>query len=318
MISVIVPVYNVEKYLNRCVDSILKQTYQDIEIILVDDGSTDSSGTICDEYKKLDSRIKAVHINNSGAAKARNVGLDMVNGDYISFIDSDDWILPNFLENLFNLCNENNCDIAKCETIDVKNENFQIENVEKNVVVYSQREIINEIYRNQKLYNVAVMNKLYKKHIFSKLRFKEGIINEDEEILCKIILNSNKIAVTNEILYCYFLSNNSVTRSKFRKKNLDILIAFESRLNLLEKTQYIDVLKQAQADYMRNICNLYYNVSVSNWDDKNTYLQFLKEKRDNSINTIKKNKYYNIKDRIKYILCFYFKNILKILYMIKG
>ena len=319
LISVIVPVYNVEKYLKRCINSIINQTHKDIEIILIDDGSTDSSGKICDEYSNTDTRIKAIHIQNSGAARARNVGLDIAKGEYISFIDSDDYILPDFLEKLLRLCIDNNAEISKCEVIDFEREDIKItKQSDIKINIYTSNEVLNTIYTDSKLFNVAIMNKLYKRNIFENLRFKEGIINEDEEILCKIILNSNKIVITDEILYCYFLSEGSITRSEFRKKNLDILTALELRLSQLEDEKYKKIYLQTQADYMKKIGNLYYCISISKWEDKDKYLKELNEKRKEIRNKVKKNKYFKTKDEIKLILCFKFKYILNLFYYVKS
>lgn len=318
MISVIIPVYNVEKYIKRCLESVINQTYKDIEIIIIDDGSTDNSGIICEEYSKRDKRIKVVHTENAGAARARNIGLDMAKGEYISFIDSDDWIMLNFLSTLLYLCKDNDADIAKCETIDVKDENFKINNNNTEIKIYNSKEIMNSIYSQPKLFNVAVMNKLYKRKIFENLRFKEGVINEDEEILCKLIYRANKIAVTNQILYCYFLSENSVTRSEFRIKNLDILEIFESRLKFLTDKGFHELYKQTEAQYLRIIGNFYYSISKSNWENKEKYLKDLLQKKDNIQKIKKSNKYFSIKDNIKLLLCFRFQFVLTVIYFFKN
>ncbi len=317
LISVIIPVYNVEKYIRRCVKSVLNQTYKEIEIILVDDGSTDNSGKICDELEKEDLRIKTIHIKNSGAAKARNVGLDKAKGEYISFIDSDDWILPTFLERLLHECVENNADISKCEVIDVKSEQDIIPNVEKKSDVYKPIDVLNKIYTERKFFNIAIMNKLYNKKIFDNLRFVEGIINEDEEILCKIILKANKIVVTNEILYCYFLSEKSVTRSSFRKQNLDIMKCFDSRIQQLQDKEYKEVLQQTYADYMKILGQLYYKVYTSEWEDRNKYLTEIKDKIKEIRKNNGENKYFSFIENVKLIMRLYCPKALKILYKIK-
>ena len=318
MISVIIPVYNVEKYIKRCLESVINQTYKDIEIIIIDDGSTDNSGIICEEYSKRDKRIKVVHTENAGAARARNIGLDMAKGEYISFIDSDDWIMLNFLSTLLYLCKDNDADIAKCETIDVKDENFKINNNNTEIKIYNSKEIMNSIYSQPKLFNVAVMNKLYKRKIFENLRFKEGIINEDEDILCKVIYNAETIVITNQVLYCYFLSENSVTRSKFRVKNLDILDIFKDRMEFLKNNGYIEIYRQTEAQYLRIIGIFYYNIFKNDWKDKEKYLDDLLQRRNNINNNIKHNKYINFKDRIRLLLCLKFQFILSFIYFLKN
>lgn len=193
LISVIVPVYNVEKYIDRCIESIVNQTYRDIELILVDDGSTDSSQELCKKWEKKDSRIKVLHKENGGVETARNYGLDNANGEYIGFIDSDDYINEKMFEVLVN--NIENNDIIVCEyyTVDSSNKqhrnNFEIEKME------------------------VVWNALYRKSIIGETRFRDLLAGEDRLFNCMIRKKTDKIKFIDKQLYYYFLSENSLVRN---------------------------------------------------------------------------------------------------------
>ena len=178
LISVIVPIYKVEKYLHKCIDSILAQTYTNLEIILVDDGSPDNCGKICDEYAAKDSRIKVIHQPNGGLSAARNAGLDIATGDYIGFVDSDDYIAPDMYEKLYNALVKNDADMAICDYQRFGNElpydemSLTTEVITGLQAMEKQNTVINCSF-------VVAWSKLYKSFIFSNVRFPVGKINED-------------------------------------------------------------------------------------------------------------------------------------------
>lgn len=145
MISIIIPIYNVEKYLNKCIDSILNQTYSDLEIILVDDGSTDKSSEICEYYKEIDNRIRVIHKKNGGLSEARNVGIDIAKGEYIAFLDSDDWADENLYKRLYQLSQKYSSDISMCSFKWVQNEKEVLNKIDEEIV-YSNLEALNKIY----------------------------------------------------------------------------------------------------------------------------------------------------------------------------
>ena len=217
-ISVIVPVYNVEKYINRCVDSIINQTYKNLEIILVDDGSPDNCGKICDEYAKKDGRIKVVHKENGGVSSARNIGLDIATGDYIGFIDSDDYIELDMFECLVNSIIKYNLDICEC--------NFIIE--EKNNISYVKCKYENilenrDIIKNYLSDNIRpeTCNKLYKKEFFDDIRFDTTmILGEDAFINYQIMKRAMKIYNINQYKYHYVKREGSATSYFINKKSL--------------------------------------------------------------------------------------------------
>lgn len=269
LISIIVPIYNVENYLTKCIDSILKQTYSNLEIILVDDGSTDSCGLICDKYKEKDERIIVIHKKNGGLSDARNAGLDVATGNYIMFTDSDDYISEKMVELLYNNIIKNNADISICD---------YAKNFSNNIVYnkYSKKEFIVEgdekfNYVNNEYYIVTVVqwNKLFKKEIFDGLRYKKGKINEDEFIICSQLDRACRISYYLEPLYYYLQRENSIM-GKFRIQRYDIIQAFDERIvfyknkNLIEnaiktKVQKFDYLLAFKAEiifsksYFKNI-----------------------------------------------------------------
>ena len=181
VISIIVPVYKVEKQLNKCIESILNQTFKDYELILVDDGSPDNCGHICDEYEKKDSRIKVIHKKNGGLSDARNAGLDIALGKYIGFVDSDDIIHPQMYEKLYNCINKSNLDIVQCKFKrfkSIEEININISDSELNFKEYNSQDAIIDLIDNNKI-NVNAWNKLYKRELFQNERYPKGKIHED-------------------------------------------------------------------------------------------------------------------------------------------
>lgn len=217
-LSVIVPVYNVEKYLEKCIDSILRQTFTEFELILVNDGSTDKSGLICEEYVKLDKRVKVIHKNNGGLSSARNAGLDIANGEYIGFIDSDDYIDPNMLNQMYITAKNYNADIVSCRFLRInENEQEDIKVLQSTEVrVYDSYKALEEYlsYKDENLKDIhtVVWNKIYKRHLFNNIKFPEGKIFEDGYVTYRLIHEANQIAVLNNIYYYYVQRSNSIMK----------------------------------------------------------------------------------------------------------
>ena len=231
LISVIIPVYNVEQYLHKCIDSILEQTFQNFELILVDDGSTDNSGKICDEYAIKDKRIIVIHQNNAGVSAARNTGLDSAKGEYIYFLDSDDWIESNALELLISLIEKNNLDLSIMEIKETDNEKTSYEKKDE-IIYYSGDEVLNFFLKEQRV-SVVMGNKLYKKELFNKLRFPVGLRHEDEWISSDIFCKAQKIAFTKQACIFYRQHIGSYMYSPFSLERLDYLSALEHRCHVL-------------------------------------------------------------------------------------
>lgn len=235
MISVVVPVYNIEKFIGRCIDSILAQTYRDYEIIIIDDGSTDESAQICDLYADNYNNIKVIHKKNGGLSSARNEGIRIASGQYICFIDSDDCISKDYLKTLYNLCIKYSCDIAMGEYIDFKNIN-DLEYKEMQIVnMYNSREAQKLLLGEKYVSATIICNKLFDINIFKDLSFQEGVINEDEAIIYKIYEKAKKIAICDAVLYGYYKREGSITKSKFSNKNLAFLEISKDRVDFFCK-----------------------------------------------------------------------------------
>lgn len=238
VISVIVPVYNVEKYLSQCIESVQNQTFKDWELILVDDGSPDNCGKICDEYANKDNRIRVIHKENGGLSSARNAGLDAATGEYITYLDSDDYIAVDMLEKMLDIAIKTNADMVKCGF----NE-FNINSV-KRTVNFSKQEILENdvngcsllhLYFQNVLYIVA-WNAIYKRDLAVKVRFPEGLINEDNYSAGLYLYYAKKIVCMNEALYYYRDVSNGLSKVGKTKKPLDVIIC-QAKLHedILEK-----------------------------------------------------------------------------------
>ena len=243
LVSVIVPVYNSEKYINRCVASILDQTYQNLEIILVDDGSLDKSGKICDSY--TDSRVKVIHQRNQGVSAARNSGIDEAGGEWICFIDSDDYVSADYIEYLLGLCKKHGLPIAQCGTVRGTDDDYPFQNERSDEKVWE----IGDLYESpHRAFRGFVTGKIFHISIFDQLRFWIGKrIAEDEDVAFKAVYKAHRIVIGNRYLYYYFMSPESATRTKETAVNFDFVEIYENRIDFLEEyqeTRLIDVTKK--------------------------------------------------------------------------
>ncbi|SLL33525.1 glycosyl transferase [Mycobacteroides abscessus subsp. abscessus] len=235
LISVIVPIYNVKKYLNRCLESIVKQTYSNLEIILINDGSTDGSDEICDYYSKYDSRIIVIHKSNGGLSDARNAGLEIAKGSYIAFVDSDDYINIEMIDILYNALIESNCDIAESGYKEVyENTSFISENNNNYSKIYTKKSAIASTIMDSHC-RTYVWNKLYKKALWENIRFPYGKLFEDAFTTYKVIEKTSKIIKIDKDLYYYFQRENSIVNSKFSIKKLHHCEALEEMLEFIER-----------------------------------------------------------------------------------
>ena len=220
-ISIIVPVYNVEALLPRCLDSIINQTYKNIEVILINDGSTDKSGHICDSYVKADRRIKVFHQLNKGQGNARNEGLKHAKGDYIGFVDSDDWIDPHMYEAMLEALIKTKANLAECGINETKKFESKADRT-GSIILESKLEALKRIIKHQRF---SVCNKLFPIELIKDIKFKEGKISEDAYFTFQVIQRiTNSVRLTNR-LYNYYVAGDSTTRGNYNLRILDSLDA---------------------------------------------------------------------------------------------
>lgn len=261
LISVIVPVYNVKKYLRKCIVSILNQSYSDIEIILVDDGSTDDSGCVCDSFAKQDSRIEVIHKKNGGLSEARNVGIDVAKGKYITFIDSDDWVSPEYIKNLYHLIQLYNADISVTCAIKVfENKNVDIQelyNEENNLLFTSENALEDMLYRkNIPVYAVA---KMYKRTLFQDIKFPVGELFEDLSTGYKLFHLAERIAFNNVRDYFYMQRANSIITSNYNSKKMIQVYTCEKIIEFIQK-EYPNIINAAKSKCFITTVNHYRSI----------------------------------------------------------
>lgn len=281
LISIIVPVYNVEKYIRRCIDSIIQQDYRNLEIILVDDGSTDKSGIICDKYKKRDKRICVVHKENGGLSSARNTGIDLAKGNYIAFVDSDDYISKDMYSILMKNIIEEKADISivNYEMVSEwgKIKKRTITKIERKVM--SGKEACKERYKKDGTIMVVAWNKLYKKELFQSIRYPIGKLHEDEFTTYKLLYRSNIVVYQNEKLYAYVQRKNSIM-GEFNRNRLDVLEAVIECREFWEKNKERELYELSVEQYIFLLLNLYTNARGKKNRDirKSLYKQYQKIK----------------------------------------
>ncbi len=249
LISIIVPVYNVEKFIDCCINSIINQTYQNFELILIDDGSPDNCPAICDEWAEKDSRIKVFHKQNGGLSDARNYGVNYANGKYITFIDSDDYVSSYYLESLYNLIVSNDADIACAKHLSFEeNDQLSDNNSFDNSLILDSQTACKELFTTQKLTTMA-WGKLYAKNIIDTIKFPIGKNHEDTATICKYLYNSskykNKIAVTQSKIYYYRKNNSSITSTKSIKNLTDSLWSYVTRARFFANVNEKELEKMA-------------------------------------------------------------------------
>lgn len=242
LVSVIIPVYKVEYFLRECLDSVINQTYRNLEIIIIDDGSPDKCPAICDEYALKDCRVKVVHKKNSGLSEARNKGLDLFSGNYIAFVDSDDVADLCYIETLVNSMKGTGADIAVCQRIRFTTD-FPINQdvaFDEDFKILSGKESVEKLYlgligNNDSSVDVYVWGKLYKKELFENLRFPKGKIHEDDAVVPLLLYKAKKVCILPASLYFYRMTENSIMRKKFSLRRYDCMDATDNCISFFEK-----------------------------------------------------------------------------------
>lgn len=296
MVSIIVPVYNVEKFLPKCIDYLIGQTYKNIEILLIDDGSTDLSGMICDKYKDQDERIKVVHKVNSGLADTRNEGIKYSTGDFIMFVDSDDYIEKSTVEKCVNKMDDDvdvvvfgmYIDYSDGTSISKKiNGKNKLSNLEALIELNSFKNI-----------DVSACNKLYRKNIFDNIKFPKGKLCEDYYVMYKIFDNSRYVIKLSECLYHYYQRVNSITRSK--KFNMDFIYASEFQYKYLSQ-KYPELINVWKTNYIYSYITYYNYNLVNNINEIQANNNIINIIYDNK-KAVYMNKYIHLKKKIQILI----------------
>ena len=246
VISVIIPVYNIEKYLHKCIQSILAQTYPYLEILLVDDGSVDTSGAICDQYAKKDKRIRVLHKENGGLSDARNAGIDAATGDYILFVDGDDFISSRMVEMLLTSMQKNSADMAMCGIRKVNEDGISIpeEKWKLKEGCLSEDQYWQLMYNTADMPCVVAWNKLYKKELFEQVRYPKGKLHEDVFVIHEIVSQCRRISVTEKELYNYVQRRDSIMGQGYNRGRLQTVEAFAGRMDYFLKRGKTDLAWQ--------------------------------------------------------------------------
>jgi glycosyltransferase involved in cell wall biosynthesis len=301
LISVIVPVYNVENYIKRCVDSIRNQTYSNLEIILVDDESPDNCPRICDEYTTLDKRIKVIHQKNAGLSGARNSGIDIAGGEYLAFVDSDDFLSLDFIQTLYEAILDTHSEIAMCKYEYVLGNVMTQSHKTGESVVYSGIDLIQNMYSPDGAFFVVAWNKLYKKTLFESIRYPKGRIHEDEATTHRLYYEAKQAVFIERYLYGYFVGGESITRKKFNRNRLDWAWSVEQRLNFLEEKRILYILPIAIRAYADGVIDLYYQCK-ERLPNSRKEQRLLKTKVKDALYRVKKYGSFPLKTKIGYML----------------
>ncbi len=268
-ISIIVPIYNVELYLRRCIDSILDQSYRDFELILVNDGSPDNCGSICDEYARIDSRVQVIHQDNRGLSAARNAGLDRVfknnRSHWITFVDSDDWLHPQYLSALHNATRNTGMSISTCKFIRTSGATPSITAIPQPILFPPE-----EFYTVHPAINTIACGKLYRKELFDSVRFPLGKLHEDEFVIFRLLFSIDEIAVVDAPLYFYYINDNGITKSGWTPAHFALLEARKLQLEFLSANGYLSAYEFVYQFYLRDLIATNHNIKNHPYQDRKT------------------------------------------------
>lgn len=281
-LSVIVPVYNVEKYISRCIDSILGQSFSDLELILVDDGSTDRSLTICQDYAKQDPRIIVLHKKNSGQADARNMGLDVAQGEFVTFIDSDDYVDTDMFRYMLSASLEYDADIVTCELECIDESGSRINETipEHDDIPVPESELLYNFYHTEDRKghtSGVVCGKIFKRTLFSSLRFPSGRIYEDTYVIPYLYEKTKMLVITSKPFYKYWIRQGSTVNSRFYEKNLDVLYVMADQYRFFAERPHYGQTDRALFTYVRYFISNYYVVHLCHPEHKRALSTYKKK-----------------------------------------
>lgn len=302
LISVIIPVYKVEEYLDDCIRSVVDQIYQNLEIILVDDGSPDNCPAMCDAWTMKDKRIKVIHKPNGGLSDARNAGIDIASGEYIAFVDSDDWIEPDMYEKMLAALKKEHADICACSISSCYPEHRAVWGCRAYVVTDSEQTLA-MLYRDT-AYPVAAWNKLYRRELWDDLRFPVGRICEDTFTTYRLVHGANRIVQLPYALYCYRIRPNSIMTSQFSPKRMDEEEAWRCNY-LFTKEYYPSVGKAAFDFYLQKVNMLMHTIPAEQQNEYRKEYVFLREIMRKNLAYILFVSSLGVKQRVKLLLDYF-------------
>lgn len=314
LISIIIPVYKVEKYIKKCIDSIICQSYRNLEIILIDDGSPDESGKICDQYATIDNRIKVIHQKNGGLSAARNAGIKVAKGKYIAFVDSDDYIKSDMISNLYDDINKEKADISICGYYLVKDDVVSYCEHCNEKFTLSGIEAMNHLYDDYCVLTSLAWNKLYKREVFKYIKFAEGKVHEDDIIILDILKVCKKISFNLKPEYYYIQRTDSIT-GNFKVNRLDGLYALEIRDDYFKSIKRDDLIDLNNYKKYYIVTTFIKNArKVKNKDDLlKEKIKECKKKKIMYYSKIKKSNYLSFKRKVFVNISFYFQIIYDII-----
>lgn len=286
-ISVIIPVYNVEKYLRRCVDSVLTQTYENLEVILVDDGSPDGCPQICDEYAQKDSRVRVIHKKNGGLSSARNAALDSgLKGDFVAFVDSDDWIAKDYYKHGIELIEKTGADVLQVDYAIASDEKVSKEDpsVEKVEVLEGKDILQYYLTTSTTTGSYSVWRCLFSLNLIGNIRFRDGKINEDIDWKYKVLKRTKKFAVTNRVMCFYYQSGDSISSGGLKRRDFQLREAAEILCDLTADETYGTIRKLGEVKEARTAFSLlskiaYFGISDTTLDKKQVVRELIEEHR---------------------------------------
>lgn len=280
LISVIIPCYRVEEYLPKCINSIIKQTYGNLEIFLVDDGSPDNCGLICDEYAKKDARIKVIHKKNGGLSDARNVAIDIAKGEYITFVDSDDYVTDDYVESLYKLLVENNAQMSITRCIPFLEGTFPVNTKQTRITkVFNTSDALICLFY-QKYFDNAAWAKMYHCSLFrSGIRYPKGWLYEDLPTTYKLVMLSNKIAFSNYENYYYLLRRDSIEGAPFKPQKYEFCVRIIRQLEEHKKQMLLDIQKSVDCRIVSFAFHILMEVPKEQIEMRKSLFRIVKEYR---------------------------------------
>lgn len=312
LISMIIPVYNIENYVSRCVESAINQSYENLEILLIDDGSEDASGEICDRYGEKCSKIRVIHKENGGLSEARNVGIETARGEYIVFLDGDDFITKKYVANLFNAIEQVSCDLAISmfmNVVDGQKIELNTAGVLENLRVASSEDCLKSLLYQRGI-ETSAPGKIYKRELLGELRFPVGKLYEDVMFTVQMIARSSRIAIIDNVDYMYYQRRGSIQYQQFDKRKMDS-IRHSLELEQFVERNYPKLIGASHCRRFNAACNIVLQIPSGEYPEEKQYLWTMIKKLRAEVITDSESR---VKSKIAAIVSYLGYDILRVLY----